>query len=523
MKPFINAEYMQRHTACYGLASKVIQSLELVRHKYASYFDEEASMYLDVTMIDVSREGKENLKKFHCCLLCQTSNCDLQHSHVIPRAILEFFTQSMGQTFGKKSIKTINVPKRKRFQYLSSNELAFYTFCRECEKIFNDQGEKEFLKFFKKIYDPSDTYCLEKEHSLAYGPWLYHFCISLLFRAIATSTGIPDHMESTQVYNFFVQCRKFLLDQSSLDSQDLPEVFLMFNPTTVPQEYQLKVMNQILVAPGFFFCDSVSLLDGTNVEPPVAHFIVAHIGVLNMIAVFNRKDAEMAGLGTYKISPTGGLLKVPHESERVLPKGLWAVFCSQSADFRREMQKSFFHKQDKPPVPIQTASTEAQIGKQEAFKIVAARSKDSQIFADQCEQESLAELNLLPETFIIKQESAVVYLPSDHQILLHYTTFEQDGSGTMALIGIVSKKQQPIRPFIIHYQFSSTNIFCVGFFLSRAGTVEGIMCDTPLDEYPTVRYLVQKVKDSIPTSLPVILNAKGYINLESLLYHFEHR
>lgn len=516
MKPYVDAEYIDQHKSCYTLAGQVVQSL-----KIASNLDDESFKFFDISLMDISREGNESLKKYHYCLLCKRSNCELQHSHVLPKAILQCFAASMGQTVGKKVFKAINFPKKKRFRYFTSKELAFYTFCKDCEKNFNDLGEKGFLNFFKQIYDAENTDTLKRQCKLEYGTWLYHFCISLIFRGIATSTGIPDYMESDEVYQCFVKCRKFLMGEYTVDSPQLPKVFLLFNPTTVPQEYELQVLNQVLLSPGFFFCDSISLADGSTVEPPVAQFMVAHTGILNMLVVFT--EFESVVLDEHKVLPSGGLCIVPHDSDRVLPKGIWKVFSSLSSDFRREMQESFFHKQDKPPIPIQTVETEAELGRQEAFKIASASLKDSHLFADQCEQESPALLNLLPETFIIRKESSVVTLPSDHHLLLHFHTPDENEEGSTALIGVFANKGQLIKPFAIHYQFSPSNVFCVGFYLSEAGEFEKLICDSSLKEYPTVRLLVEKVQKSLPTSLSVILNAKGFVNMQSLIYHFQHR
>ena len=523
MKPFVDAEYMDQHSSCYALAGKALQSLKIASEKHPSMLDEESLKFFDITLIDISREGNESLKKYRYCLLCKRSKSELQHSHVIPKAILECFMASMGPRFGKKVFKAINFPMKKRFRYFTSKELAFYVFCKGCEKIFNDRGEKGFLSFFKEIYDPEDTDALKKHRKLEYGTWLYHFCVSLIFRGIATNTGIPDYMQSDEIYQCFLKCRKFLLDEyASLDSPELPAIFLFFNPTTVPQEYKLQVLNQILVSPGSFFCSPASLAEGLDIEPPVAQFMVAHIGILNILVMFTANDS--LALDEHRVWPSGGTCTVPHDSERVLPKGIWKMFSSLSSDFRREMQESFFHRQDKLPIPIQTAETEAEIGTQEAFKIVSACLKDTHLFSDQCEQESSAFLNLLPETFIIRKESSVVSLPSDHRLLLHYHT-PSDGNQQecTALIGVCVKKGQPAKPFAIHYQFCSTIAFCMGFYLSEAGEVENIICDSSLKEYPTVRMLVERVQGSVRTALPVILNAKGFLNMRSLLYHFQHR
>ena len=521
MRAYVDPVYIDQHKSCYELAEKVVKFLKLASKKGNGDLDEESLKCLDISLMDISREGNENVKKYRYCLLCKRSNSEIQHSHVLPKAILECFTASMGQTVGKKAFKAINFPMKKRFRYFTSKELAFYTFCKHCEKIFNDEGEKGFLNFFKEIYNSEDTDTLKKEHKLEYGPWLYHFCVSFIFRGIATSTGIPDYMESSEVYQCFLKCRKFLMGDYTLDSPELPQILLLFNPTTVPQEYKLQVLNCVLIAPGFFFCDSVSLANGSIVEPPVAQFMVAHIGIMNMLVVFS-KDKSESVLDKHKVLPFGGTCIVPHDSERVLPKGMWKMFSSLSADYRRETQESFFHKKDKVPIHIQTVETEAEMIKQEAFKIMSASLKDRHLFADQCEQKSPVILNLLPETFIIAKESSVVSLPPDHHFLLHFHKFDENEQGSTALIGLFTKKGQPVKPFVIHYQFNLTHGFCVGFYLSESGEVKDLICDTSPEE-ESVRILVERVQKSIPIALPVILNVKGFVNMQSLIYHFQHR
>ncbi len=520
MKPHVNAEYISQHKSCYALAGQVVQSLKIV-NQHGSNLDSESLKFLDIALMDISREGNENLRKYHYCLLCLKSDCELQHSHVIPKAILECFTSSIGETVGKKVFKAINFPMKKRFRYFTSKELAFYTFCKSCENIFNDQGEKGFLNFFKELYSPSDSDILEKHRKLEYGTWFYHFCVSLVFRSIATNSGIPDHMDSSEVYHCFLKCRKFLMGEYTLDSSELPKIFVLFNPTTVPMEHELEVLNQVLISPGFFFCDSISLSDGLEVEPPVAQFMVAHIGILNILVPLIAK--ESAVLGKSKVSPAGGTCTVPCDSDRVLPKGIWKMFGSLSSDYRKQMQESFFHKQDKVPIPIQTVQTEDEMATQEVFKVVSACLKDTHLFADQCQQESLATLNLLPETFIIKRESSVVVLPSDHHLLLHFNTPDGNNQDSTAFVGLFARKGQSVKPFVIHYQYSPTTVFCVGFYLSQEGEVENVICDSPLGDYPTVRMLIDEVRKSVPRALSVILNSKGFLNMRSLIYNFEHR
>ena len=519
MKPYADQEFINLHDTCYGLAREVIRSFKIVSQKSGFKFDDESLKVFYIALMDMSREGNESLKKFHYCLLCKRNKMELQHSHVIPKSILECFAASMGQTVGKKVFKAINYPRKKRFRYFASKELAFYIFCKKCENIFNDGGEKGFLSFFQEIYNSEDSGTLEKEHKLEYGEWLYHFCIGLIFRGIATSTGIPDYMESEKVYQYFLKCCRFLLNEYSLDSLELPEIYILFNPTTVPKEYELLVLKQILISPGFFFCDDISLSNGLCTEPPVAQFMVAHIGIINILVSFTNE----ADLGEYKVVPSGGTCIIPCDSERTLPKGIWEMFGSLSSDFRREMQESFFHKQDKLPLPIQTVETESKVNTQKAFKMVSAQIEDKQFFTDQCEQESSATLSLLPETFRIVRESSIVSLPSDHHLLLHLHTAVENDKGSTALIGLYVKKGQPIKPFAIHYQFSPTTLFCVGFYLTQTGEVEKLICDSPLDGYSTVKAYVEKVQTSIPISLPAILNAKGFVNMESLIYNYNHR
>ena len=227
-------------------------------------------------------------------------------------------------------------------------------------------------------------------------------------------------------------------------------------------------------------------------------------------------------LSLYRLSPNGGVCIIPPESERSLPKGLWKMFSVQSSDYRRHMEESFFNKQDRVPLSFQVAETEEKTLQQQAFGILQAKHHDVEVFAKQCEDSSSTVLNLLPAGFIIIKESSVVSLPEDHHLMLHYTTCD-DNVQTTAFVGICANKKHNAQPFVIHYQTKPTATFCVGFYLQPTGQVDEIMCTTSLDEYPTTRGLVLRVQKSVATSLPVILNSKGFVNLESLIYHFKHR
>lgn len=523
MRSVFDAEYIRLHDTCYKTALEVIKII-------GSAFDKEmidstdslSSKYLNISMVDVCREGKENLRSIKRCILCQRSGINLQHSHVIPKAVLELFQSCFGNTVGRKGFQVINFPKRKQFEYFSAKQLAYYAFCQDCEAKFNEEGEKEFLTFIKGFYDVGNVDCLTRQRTIHYGTWFYHFAISLLFRSIVACTGIPDHMDSNALYAFFMQCKRFLVGELRIDSPSLPTVYMICNPTKVPEEYRLEIMNQILVTPGFYFCDSLSLSDGEFTQPPTVQFILAHIGVMNFLTVFTEDQSIINTLSLYKISPDGGISIVPHESERVLPKGLWKMFSINSADYRKHMEESFFNKQDRVPVSFQTAETEETVTRQETFKILEAKYNDVALFAEQCQQSSSAALNVLPSDFIIIKDSSVVSLPADHHLMLHYSTCE-DTEQTTAFLGLCTKKRQSLRPFVIHYQTRPSTTFCTGFYLLPNGEIDELMCNTSLEEYPTVQGLVLSVQKSLGTALPVILNSKGFVNLESLIYHFSHR
>ena len=519
MRPVIDADYIRLHDTCYKNAREVIKILGAAFDKgEIDSTDTHSPEYLDTSMMDVCREGKENLKSIKRCILCQKSHVNLQHSHVIPKAVLELFQSCFGDTVGRKAFQVINFPKRKQFDYFSAKQLAYYAFCQDCEGKFNENGEKDFLTFIKGFYDAGDVDCLTRQHTIHYGTWFYYFTMSLLFRSIVACTGIPDHMDSKALYAFFVQCRRFLMGELNIDSPSLPTMYMISNPTKVPEEYHLEIMNQILVTPGFYFCDSISLSDGVFTEPPSVQFILAHIGIMNFLTVFTKDQSVVDTLSSYKVSPDGGVIVIPHESERVLPKGLWKIFSVNSADYRKHMEESFFNKQDKVPVSFQTAETEEKVSRQETFKILEAKCHDVALFA---EQSSSAVLNVLPNDFIIVKESSVVSLPAEHHLMLHYSTCE-DSEQTTAFIGLCTKKQS-VRPFVIHYQTKPSTTFCTGFYLLPNGEVDELMCNTSLEEYPTVQRLLLSVQKSLGTALPVILNSKGFVNLESLIYHFRHR
>ena len=198
------------------------------------------------------------------------------------------------------------------------------------------------------------------------------------------------------------------------------------------------------------------------------------------------------------------------------------MFCQQSSDFRRETLKSLFHKKEKEPKAMPTAKTEAKMQKLEAVKLDT--EKDQLIFADQCESESKTVLNLLPvsEQFIIIEEDAVVSMPPNYHLLLHYSTPDSDDT-SVAFIGVLDKQRVPLRPFVIHYQSNLRNVFAAGFFLTPSGQVDDIICDTTLEGYSTFLLLVNCLKDSILSNLPVILQSRGFANLQSLMYHYKHR
>ena len=474
--------------------------------------DCEGSKYLDTAMINLVMENE--LKKLNRCTLCLKNGVELKRSHIVPRSILDIFRRGFVQHQGNKGLTIAGGPDV--LMYHTDKTITKYMLCGSCEHMLNVCGEQDFLKsFFLKIYDPSRPECLSAAEEIRYGKWLYHFCIGLLFRAIAGFIGIPDVMNNNEVYSLFVKCRKFLLNEFSNES--LPSIYLLVNPAKVPREYQGEWVSEALVEPAFFHCPRVRLSNGSNCDFPEVHFMLVHVGILNMVVAFEpAKDVPMPG--KYIVDAQSGVYEVPPEERRLayMPAGVKTSFTHISENIKEDM-KAFLFRRQKPFPRVSSESVKGNTQLQDVVGLVQAINSD---FSALFEQYG-GNFNFLPDNFRIDHETKMFELPSGYNLMIHSTTVvEKLKIKVSYFIGVTDGHQ----PFVIIYQCSNAGVKCFGCLVSKDDlTFQKYISKLPLEKYLSIAGELEGLTRDLGTILPIFLRTKGYKNMETLLHFYKHR
>ena len=485
------------------------------------YIDEEGKEMLDIAMMNLIR-GSNELNKVpnpHC-LLCLRSDISLQKSHVYPRSLLKEFAESVEEREGGKLFTMINPTSLKwLYHYSSPKDVRYFMLCSQCEDLVNRGGEIDFRQaFFLKIYSKSGP--TVEQATVTYGPWLYHFCISLVFRCIASTTSIPELANKHEIYDLFLSCRDFLMAMDRAGgSTRPPKIYLFINPIQVPQKYEHSCLNEVLNAPGFFTIQTTDLSDGLATRPLQGHFAIAHCGIINILLKFS-PATEVPVPSTWEVNPEGGRYIIPAECdrERDIPEGMWTVFQQVSKSVHHHILESLFRKRDKPPeAKASQASLESDTDRyphQETFS-------KSGILADAYlrNPELFSVMSMLPSGFQINYFSGEVILPPSFVLLTHHTFIVSDESTVTLLVGV--KEASMAVPFVIFCRFVLLGGFFVGFSAKFEGSAFQLknLCETdPKKHSEEIQQGARDAKKFIDEFFPASLTKKGFANLQSLVY-----
>lgn len=185
---------------CYKKTEQVVKLLGKALDYH--YIDTEGSKLLDFAMIDylgvVNRLGDCNR-----CMLCR-NQVELRLSHIVPVSVLNELSADKIVEPSKKVMLSAHFSLKKPLVRKSPGQVAYKMLCGACENRLSLNGETKFCsEFFKPIFHRSSD-------SIHYDKWLYHFCVSMLFRGLSYH-GITCCLNSSELYNVLLLCRKHLL------------------------------------------------------------------------------------------------------------------------------------------------------------------------------------------------------------------------------------------------------------------------------------------------------------------------
>ena len=470
------------------------------------------TMYLDIAMMECVRFNE--LQKLNCCMLCLKQGQKLQRSHIIPRSILLNFRKAVKQYSGNVAFQLANPMTNSYEQLFTDKTLTKYMLCKSCEAVLNIDGEQLFYQnFFQKIYDPLNEDCLSLAHEIPYKQWLYYFSIGIIFQSISAFTGIPYVLNDSEVYNLFTCCRKYLLKEE-IPVQCLPAVYIFINQTTLLLESEQQWLHETLVGPAMFSISRFQLSDGVAGAYPFAHFILAKVGIINIVVDFSlAKDPRLS-----QINPDSGLFKVPAEDERHLLPGIKKIYDVVSRRQRIRFQNSMYKKHPFAPKAIDGNS---YLNFKKSFKLNFGVDSDQKNIKMEMKEEIV---KCLPASFILDRSCGIVEFPSPYILLLHYNiVFSEDMEDYQAIIFIGMQK---LKPFFVFYEENSGQSISFGCTFSQSDySVEEYLTDVPLHTYDSA--IVERMKELsmqfIPNAIQNTLINCGFSSLDSLVFQYHYK
>lgn len=516
--------------------------------------DEEGRKYLDLSMMFLVSSSNV-LNKCQRCLLClsnlksgkRVDNSKaakgsgkqykgLQHSHVVPKAILEAFSSGLVKTSSRRLFRFCGT-QTCMWQLKSPREGTWYLLCSSCEQLFSTFEEQFVNNFFKKIYDISNPAIPLEAQEFDYGCWLYQFCISMFFRGVAIldipcNENLRRFQNSEKLYEIFVSCRRTLLPPTPANIP-FPSVHVLVNPTSpTPEEKEMyTTMHEVLVSPEMLGVAAGKDDKNYFVSPSKASLFMAHMGIINVIIDV---EAVMTSRSHF-ISPKGGLYHVPHDSERnqFIPRDVKEIFytSAQQMETQKEtlpdkLKKSHWAKGivGSPPIDLE-----------QTFMIHPAQKRDAKAFHQEGVKPSqdpskLKVVSFLPREFGILQSSGTVELPTGHRVLFHCEpkgTMYQGASNrfdrgiTIFLaIGDGTKGYPTDMPYALYHKYDPGLQFNVAMFVSSkdCSLTKLITNDGP-QETAAKLFNDSHFQENIQRTLRMALYELGFFSIDSFLQH----
>ena len=442
-------------------------------------------------------------------------------SHIIPRAILE---QLCGTLSSNKQVilATQSSLRAAEDRLLTPAELAYYMLCPKCEDILSANGETQFsLKFFRKLYSLTDERWAEAEQEIEYGPWLYQFCVGLIFRAL--HWDVDDYSNSKELYAVFSKCRAVIMEWMQTDKRESIgnlKISLFISPLSVAHyEEQFGYINMYLRGGiGEFFGHK----DDSFASKLQAHFFAVRFGVVNIAVGFGEFTFE-DDFNMFIISPTGGTYHVPSERERrrQIPQCIWSQFQDLSITLRSKLwvadpqiSRSMKGEQEKPDKanPFNVGAGIISEGLSNFLKHLSIS------------HDATRDICVLPPEFSLKSttNSGKITLPKGHTVLLHANYVRDQGAGSTFFVAIGSSKKYPInKPYVIwHFYDHQGQSSCGAFFSTNDLSITQFLVSS---QTITMQRLANTVlvtaRERMPKILSDLLAEKGFSSMASLLQH----
>lgn len=465
----------------------------------------------------------------------------LQHSHVVPKAILEAFSSGIVKTLSRRIFRICGT-ETNLSQLKSPKESTWFILCSKCEQLFGKFEHPFVNNFFKKIYNVSNPTSPLEAHDIEYDSWLYQFCISIFFRGMAIldipcNDSVKRFQNSSKLYETFVRCRQLLLAQSD---QELipPSVYVLINNTApTSEECQLyTTMHEVLVSPEVLGVAAAKDSKKYFVSPSKANLFLAHMGVINVVV-----DIENIMPSTrHLISQKGGLYHVLHDSERnqFIPPDVKEIFYTsakqieiQKETITDKLKKSHWAKSiiESPPSDLE-----------QIFMVHPAQKKDSENFHREGvkpaqDPSKIKIVSFLPLEFKLNQTTGIFELPPGHRILLHCDPARLLNAGTSSFEkgitiflaignGDDSEVYTADKPYAIYHKYEPGMQFNMAMFISRTDlSVSTLITGGSHHETAELLFRDSHFQESIQLTLKMALYQMGFASFNLFLSHAQDK
>lgn len=467
--------------------------------------DEEGSKLLDWAMIDCVSLNNQ-LDQCKRCLLCRHKKEALSKSHVWPKFIMKSLGEEQSSYLFGLDI----------YQLKSASACIYRMLCGRCESLLSQNGENDFSTKFPM--------CGE----IANSPWLFNFCVGLIFRTLSISVQFPMHFNDDEVYEHLLLCRKHLLslpvshgDQFDYERKELTELngnidmYLFMSPQKSKQNYgfmQVPYPDSSIALSRDKQLDSKSLKFNGYV-----HFYMVCCGPITLIIPFNDQSVfPLKNKGFHLASNelnSDRRYTIPSEEEervKLLPAGAWLIV--------EQLTEGFFKNASQLARFI---SEEAKLpGSQ------AAESLPSVSIPPVAGLGSMFQLSYLPREYEIINphlklpRNQCVKLPKGHQVIVHACRTIQVLNAAITFLLCIKAPESS----------SASNSFYVIFisqsFSNHAQYSDGAYVDIKDDKLVLTKFLVQnkltnqlrRNLDYLQRLLNITLPNKHFDNIDLMMY-----
>ena len=532
-------------TTCIEYATEAVNLLGFA-HDH-NCIDEEGSKYLDLCMMFLI-SSVNALNKCQRCLLC-LSNLKLrkstvgvkqykglQHSHVVPKAILEAFSSGLIKTSSRRIFRFCGTEKILS-QLKSAKEGTWFILCSNCEQLFGVFEEQFVNSFFKKIYDVSNPTSPLQAQKIEYGRWLYQFCISIFFRGVAVldipcNDSMKRFQNSEKLYEIFLRCRQILLAPCNSSRAILyPSAHVLINSTSpTPEESQLyTTIHEVLVSPEMLSVAAGKDSKDCFVGPSKANLFLAHMGIINVVidveSVIPSKD--------HSVSPIGGSYHIPHDNDRnrYIPPDVKECFYTSARQM--EVQKETISDKLRKSHWAKGIVASPPNDREQTFMVHPAQRKDSEVLRQGGVRPSqhsskIKVMNFLPPELNLVRRSGLVEHPPGHRVLFHCEPDRSQYQGSSSsfdkgitlflAIGDGSKRYPADKPYAIYHRYDPGLEFNMAMFVSSVDlSVTTLITDGSPQHTAEMLFKDTHFRQNIQQTLRAALYQMGFGNFRSFL------